>query len=863
MYICLLQTMMKRFFTLMGVAFSATLFAQVNEAQIAQKVNENIAHAAGNYNIEHQHTDRRGFTHVYLRQTYNGKDIFNAYAAIHLNKNGEFAHKTGQFFNVKSSPAKATLAFNTAIEMAAASKHLNVPTASFKTQQVINGKIAIESSNTSTEKILAKEGYLFENGILRPVWQVELYEDATNDWWCMYLDANNGEKIAEHSYTTHCNLDHIVSSNPHAIGYNFTFNDEPEALTLGKNANSPKYRAWALPYETPAKGQRKLLNHDFDAAASPFGWHDTNGVAGPDLLVTRGNNVFAMEDTLARNSLNNYSPRADSNFVFDFPYDIDARPRENLNAAITNLFVWNNYIHDIMHHYGFNEESGNFQYKNYSGKGMGNDYVMAEAQDGSGTNNANFSTPVDGQRGRMQMYLWPPSSMPTTNLSVTYPQSLARAYNSPLSVFGGRLGATPITGKIVLYRDTNATTNLACVLPANASELAGNIALIDRGTCAFTNKVLAAQQAGAIAAIVVNNATNATAMTGTNSAITIPSVMVTSTDGVAIKAALQNDSVVGSLTDATRNTRIFDSDFDNGVITHEYGHGVSIRLTGGAANSSCLNNQEQAGEGWSDFLALVLTTRKWEGKQTSRGIGTFLINQDTNGLGIRPFRYSYNMSVNPATYNSTRTLSVPHGVGFVWASMLYDIMWDLVDVYGFDDDIYNGKGGNNIALQLVIDGLKLQKCQPGFVDSRDAILLADSLYNGNKNRELLWKAFARRGLGYSANQGLSTSRSDNTEAFDLPPDLASTSVSQVIGSNNQINLFPNPYQTGFTVSLTNNSAIKSVNIMQLDGKSVQTLNPTEGNYNYYVNTENLPVGFYLIKVVAQNNEVFYIKTVKQ
>jgi hypothetical protein len=854
---------MKRFFSLMGVAFSATLFAQVNEAQILQKVNENITHADGNYYIEHQHTDSRGFTHVYLRQTYNGKDIFNAYAAVHLNKTGELVHKTGQFFNVNISPAKAKLAFNSAVEMAAASKNLSLPTSSFKTQQIINGKIAIESSNTSSEKILAKEGYLFENGILRPVWQVELYEDATNDWWCMYLDANSGEKIAEHSYTTHCNLNHIVSSNPDAIGYNFTFSEEPKGFTLEKNANSPKYRAWSLPYETPAKGQRKLLNHEFDSEASPFGWHDTNGVAGPDLFVTRGNNVFAMEDTLARNSLNNYSPKADSNFVFDFPYDVDARPRENLNAAITNLFVWNNYIHDIMYHYGFTEESGNFQYKNYSGKGKDNDYVIADAQDGSGTNNANFSAPVDGQRGRMQMYLWPPNNMPTTNLSVTYPQSLAREYNSPLSVFGGRLGTIPITGKIVLYRDSNATTSLACVLPANAAELAGNIALIDRGTCAFTNKVLAAQQAGAIAAIVVNNATNAMAMTGTNSAITIPSVMITSIDGAAIKNALLNDSVVGSLTDATRNIRIYDSDFDNGVITHEYGHGVSIRLTGGAANSSCLNNQEQAGEGWSDFLALVLTTRKWENKQTSRGIGNFLINQDTNGLGIRPFRYSYNMSVNPVTYNNTRTLSVPHGVGFVWASILYDIMWDLIDVYGFDEDVYKGKGGNNIALQLVIDGLKLQKCQPGFVDSRDAILLADSLYNGNKHRELLWKAFARRGLGYSANQGLSTSRTDNIEAFDLPPDLAANSVNRIALGNNQINLYPNPFETGFTVSLSNNSVIKSISIMQLDGKSIQTFNPTDRSNNFYLNTENLPVGFYLIKVVTQNNELYYIKSVKQ
>ena len=40
-----------------------------------------------------------------------------------------------------------------------------------------------------------------------------------------------------------------------------------------------------------------------------------------------------------------------------------------------------------------------------------------------------------------------------------------------------------------------------------------------------------------------------------------------------------------------------DGDFDNGVIVHEYGHGISIRQVGGPGNSSCLNNRQQPGEG--------------------------------------------------------------------------------------------------------------------------------------------------------------------------------------------------------------------------------------------------------------------------
>jgi len=73
---------------------------------------------------------------------------------------------------------------------------------------------------------------------------------------------------------------------------------------------------------------------------------------------------------------------------------------------VTNLFYLNNFIHDVQYQYGFDEAGGNFQVNNYGRGGLGNDSVQAEAQDGAGTNNANFGTPPDGQRPRMQMFIW-------------------------------------------------------------------------------------------------------------------------------------------------------------------------------------------------------------------------------------------------------------------------------------------------------------------------------------------------------------------------------------------------------------------------------------------------------------------------
>lgn len=213
-----------------------------------------------------------------------------------------------------------------------------------------------------------------------------------------------------------------------------------------------------------------------------------------------------------------------------------------------------------------------------------------------------------------------------------------------------------------------------------------------------------------------------------------------------------------------------DGDFDNGVITHEYGHGVSNRLTGGPANVSCLNNQEQAGEGWSDFLSYMLTMPSGTEPAAGLGAGTYVLGQPTNGAGIRSQRYSTNMAINTETYNSIKNWGGDeHYVGEVWAEMLWEVTWAMVNAHGFTADLNNGTAGNTMTLELVLDGLKLQQCSPGFVNARDAIIAADQADNGGANKCLLWTAFAKRGLGFSATQGSTNSVADGVEAFNLPP----------------------------------------------------------------------------------------------
>ncbi len=212
-----------------------------------------------------------------------------------------------------------------------------------------------------------------------------------------------------------------------------------------------------------------------------------------------------------------------------------------------------------------------------------------------------------------------------------------------------------------------------------------------------------------------------------------------------------------------------DGDLDNGVIVHEYGHGISIRQVGGPGNSSCLNNAQQPGEGWSDWFALAYTAEPGDAGPDPRGIGTYLFGLAANGPGIRPQRYSTDPAINNYTYQSINGLSIPHGVGSVWAQAIWEVYWALVDAYGFDPDLYSAMGGagNQRALLYVNEGLKNTACSPTFLDARDGIIQAANSFFGGQDVCLLWQSFAAFGLGADAVSGGPNSTAP-TNGFQLP-----------------------------------------------------------------------------------------------
>ena len=136
---------------------------------------------------------------------------------------------------------------------------------------------------------------------------------------------------------------------------------------------------------------------------------------------------------------------------------------------------------------------------------------------------------------------------PKPLLRVNAPGAIAGDYEIGAAAFGPAISTVNITGNVVLYDDgvPAADVNDACEGAINGPALNGNIALINRGTCPFVDKVANAQAAGAIAVIIADNAAGCppAGLGGANPAITIPAVRVTQADGNLLKANLVGQNV--------------------------------------------------------------------------------------------------------------------------------------------------------------------------------------------------------------------------------------------------------------------------------------------------------------------------------
>lgn len=237
-----------------------------------------------------------------------------------------------------------------------------------------------------------------------------------------------------------------------------------------------------------------------------------------------------------------------------------------------------------------------------------------------------------------------------------------------------------------------------------------------------------------------------------------------------------------------------DGDLDAQIIIHEYVHGLSNRRVGGGVLISA-EITKSMGEGWSDFYAHALLSSSGENPAAAYPLGAYVMHRYQEGtspvlldnyyFGIRRYPCSTDLAKNPLTYKDLDSAQadphedVPvspimsaidvrrHARGEVWCVTLWEMRANLIAKLGFAT-------GNELALRIVTDGMGLCPPQPNHLQARDALLQAELALTGGANKNELWNAFAKRGLGYYASAPAGDTTVGVVENFDSGPGLKIT-----------------------------------------------------------------------------------------
>ena len=307
-------------------------------------------------------------------QTVGGIKVFEGDVQVAVNRNGEVLSVREGFLvsgqQVASEPAlDEAQGIARAFEHAGRSVMPSFAETSARSSRSERSTFANPLS-ASNEEVLSELSIMRVGDEARLAWRV-FADVGSNEWYEILVDAGNGELLYRRNL--------------------YVFEAQGTVYTEHPSANPT----------------RQLVSFVGDTTINTAaGWMGTS-------TVTTGNNAEAYLDTNADNApdannttglSNGHAFSSTQNFTFPFSTTVD--PRTQQAAVVTNLFYFNNVMHDFSYGLGFTESARNFQTNNYGRGGLAADSVRAEAQDGSGTNNANFATPPDGQRPRMQQYLF-------------------------------------------------------------------------------------------------------------------------------------------------------------------------------------------------------------------------------------------------------------------------------------------------------------------------------------------------------------------------------------------------------------------------------------------------------------------------
>lgn len=177
------------------------------------------------------------------------------------------------------------------------------------------------------------------------------------------------------------------------------------ALPISAHAgSSAEYTVYPAPVESPnhttplpPDDARMTLVAPADPLASPFGWHDTDGVAGAEHTTLEGNNavVFSQDSNPPLPV-----PDCGADLECNFPLDLTQPPETYTAASQANAFYWYNLFHDVTYRHGFTSPAGNFQVNDYGEGGVGGDPLSVRFRYDASCASA-VGIPPDGAAGSL------------------------------------------------------------------------------------------------------------------------------------------------------------------------------------------------------------------------------------------------------------------------------------------------------------------------------------------------------------------------------------------------------------------------------------------------------------------------------
>ncbi|MGH8445931.1 MAG: M36 family metallopeptidase [Solimonas sp.] len=727
-----------------------------------------------------------------FQQRLNGRDVFNRHISVLMDRDLTPKTVSGYFAGNKIQLDKAKDANFThsgAEAIATAFRQMggNVSAGALRLDKVA-GEYSVYAIPATQGYVMrssprVKEVYYQAEDRLVPAYYVEVsgktFDAGTTDQYGFVVAADTGEVLFRNNqvaYDTAYTYKVYAAADGIHQPFDGPLGNDKEPVTAGPTGPFSR---------TPAtQNSISLINGPIILATE-----GTRPWLADGATVTTGNNANAYLDLNDYLLADNRTHGADgfdegtedvrgktsaaNTFSYTYTPDADPTTPTQRQAAIANLFYMNNWLHDWWYANGFDEAAGNAQEDNFDFAGNGGDSIEAQGQDGTGTDNANMSTPGDGGKPRMQMYLF--TGPIAGHVTVTAPAAIAGEKAFGVAAAGMGPGEFDLTQAVVAYTDATANPTLACGPATNAAAIAGKIALISRGTCAFVDKVKNAQAAGAVGVLLANNAAGVVSpFGGADAAVTIQSLIVAQADGDAIRTQLTGGTAV-TVRLQRNDTPQRDGTMDNGIIAHEWFHYVSNRLIGDA--SGLYNQQGRGmGEGWSDFSTMMLIVREedravpgndqWQGVYST---GTYV--DDNQYFGIRRAPYTTDLTKNPLTFKYIEAgVHLPDGVfapgtdltgaavysdgsvgnaevhntGEIWTNTLWDLYASLLN-----DDRYTFAQAQDRMKNYIIAALKITPVAPTMLEARDALLAVASATD-DTDFDLFAKAFARHGMGYGA-----------------------------------------------------------------------------------------------------------------